>query len=630
MKRNQTIANCTKKIIAKLEGYDPIDLLGKISYLDFLLKTDFLVDYEQESKHVFLIRNALYFLVPFYMTHMVNVGIKHMNYEDILDVASVIFSISNDYFDENEDVRKIAYGQQEGTEQLEGIVSFGLQTIIPFFKDVFRTTYNLDLNLFSQQFLQWMSTIYLPLGNKVEAGKISVREFIDTFDELVGLDSFEFDTIEAFSFLKQNSSKIGELGEDSFNIYTPLTCLNMNNKYFLSLNGKYYCFIPHLCLSKFVRMIEKDLREDSQNLNVEISKCKKAWSECLPKMIFQKYLPQGQYYSENFFFESKSNFFENDGLYLYHGTLFIIEMKGGKSSPDSIFENDGVEQSIKEIVEKGTDQCTRVLNLLEQDGFVEVYNSSAKNKELKCRIDKKEIYNIVPIVFTIEEFEMILPGFINHQMTGRILRPILINIYDFFICCDFLENPYLIINYLFERCMITLGPNIHINDELTLLGMFCFWCPDFSNALMDYNSEKSDFEYYVNDSDFARDIELFYNNGRRYKKHFCICDSILKLFSCTTFSVSKETIDFSKLLLKNHNSIQNALMKSAENGTPQLIRMQYNNQKYGLVLSDDVTVTGRKIAYNFLKSFRIKHSEIKVFMVLRIGLNDVAVKIFHY
>lgn len=90
MKRNQTMANCTKKIIAKLEGYDPIDLLGKISYLDFLLKTDFLVDYEQESKHVFLIRNALYFLVPFYMTHMVNVGIKHMNYEDILDVASVI------------------------------------------------------------------------------------------------------------------------------------------------------------------------------------------------------------------------------------------------------------------------------------------------------------------------------------------------------------------------------------------------------------------------------------------------------------------------------------------------------------------------------------------------------------
>jgi len=516
------------RIFNLINDLDVIDLLSKISTSGLILKTYFLNDYDKYVNYHLDFDNALNFLVPFYMSHKVNNGTKIIKFAELMELVKIIRILQFDFDVHNDDHVNslIDYSQNELTEILPTFRAFSLTTFLPYLDEDLKIHFNISSSTLVDDILTFLKTLF----HFKREGAPTFELFINSFEQYCDKTNFMYPNCSpSLDIIKQISFKIGDVKSEDFDYRTPLKLFDKSRKIFLNLNDNYYCFTDTLITSKFIRCLER-LFQDDKKKHESWKKKMMAWNENSVKHLFLQFLPKGEYYANNFYFEKKGIRYENDGVLLYNGFLFVIEIKGGKVNPDSIHENqEDVKKSYKELVEQGCEQCSRLILHLEKNGEIELLN---EDNSVKLTIKKGDIVDYIPICVCFEEIGTYLPGYDIRNGKKKLIHPITINFYDLLTVFDYLGYPLLIVKYLIERSKKVDDERLLINDELVYLGIFTTTCLNLNAALNDFRkSEDKVSTIYFDNSDFTHEIEFYYSNINVTKSKFNINDFVKKIIS---------------------------------------------------------------------------------------------------
>jgi len=454
--------------------------------------------------------DAYPFLLSYYLTHLVHCGsgvISKLNLDILIEK---IYRIRRSLKNENDEQSLIGYGQTEITEILHPFRFLQIETLCPMLNNLIFEHFKIKSSTLVSEIEHFVKKLY---SLKREGG-VSFEYFIDHFSEFYDYTNFEF-TGESISIIHSISGSIGSENASFFDYKTPLSLLDKSKKCFLEVDGHFYSFEDGLVLSRLCKYLEQILKTDTKH-QIELNDIKSTWSEGAVRDLFEQILIGGKYYQNNYYFANKKSRFENDGIYFFNGVVFVIEVKAGKVTPDSVYENfNDVIESYREQVERGVKQCQRTFDYIQNSKLVTFYDD--KNVP-KLKIDKDEIKMIIPICVTFEEEKCYLPGFNIRNTNSAKQLPVTINFYDLLTVFNYLDNNVLIVKYLYERTLPVLEKRLHIDDELPLLGIFTKTSLNLSDFLaqpIDQDiPDKNIKEIYIDDSYYANDIELYYEcNG---------------------------------------------------------------------------------------------------------------------
>lgn len=492
-----------------LIGIDPVDLLAKVNISSMVLRSNFLLDYNDYSREWKKYKDAFCFLSAFYLVYSVDFGEKKISFVELNSLVQTVDGLlfNRNLENESDEESLIGYGQTEITEILSPFRFLEIHTLCKKLDEVIMDEFSIDSNRLILDLYDFLSGIF----HLKRDGGISFEYFIDNFDEFFDKSNFEF-IGKSRNIIESVSGGIGSQNHIPFDINTPLSILDKTKKCFLNIDGHLYSFDDGLITSRFCKYLERTLNT-SRERQIVINDIKASWSEELVKELFEQYLPGGQYFQNNHYFLSKKDRFENDGLYIFNGIVFAIEVKAGKLSPESVYKNSQkVIESYREQVEKGVKQCQRVANYINKPEVSIFYNE--KNEE-QLAINRSTVNTVISVCITFEEEKCFLPGFQVRDNNSSQIKPVVINFYDLAVVFDYLSSPTLIVKYLYERALPVAEKRLYIDDELTILGIFTNVSVNLSGILNRPVDEINDgaSNIYFDDSDFAHEIEMHYENN---------------------------------------------------------------------------------------------------------------------
>ena len=586
-KSSKEVIDSLDLIFNLLNDLDVIDLLSKISVSGLLLKTNFLSDYIEYGNTHLEFDNALNFLIPFYMAHKVRTGNNKVSFSGLMEIVKLIENLRFDLGIHNHEHENslIDFSQNELTEILPKFRHFNLATFLPYLDDDLIKYYDLSSSQLVNDLMTFLDVLYFPKSE----GFPTLEQLILNFEHYYDRSHFMFpNSSPSILIIKNISFKIGDFKSDNFDYRTPLKLFDKTRKIFLNFGDNYYCFTDTLITSKFIRCLERLFQNDK--IKHESWKNKmKAWNEDSVKQLFLEFFPKGEYYSNNFYFEKKGTRYENDGVLLYKGVLFVIEIKGGKVSPDSIHENEeNVKKSYEKLVEQGCEQCSRLIRLLEKNGEIEFLN---EDNSVKLTIRKSDVVDYIPICICFEEIGTYLPGYNIRNGKKKLIHPITINFYDLLTVFDYLEYPLLIVKYLIERSKKVDDERLLLNDELVYLGIFTTTCLNLNAALNDFRkSEDKVSTIYFDNSEFTNEIEFYYSNMNVTKPKFNINEFVKRIISNDTKELDNDLylIVFSILDMsrEEQDRLELAVRRSLKSDVfvPQaIIENKINDEEIGLL-----------------------------------------------
>jgi hypothetical protein len=504
-----------ESLFSHLFGVDVFDLLGKLSDSSFLLLTTCFSDFSDECNKRNEIDNSCIFLQSFLMTHKVQSGDKKLNYDELMTIVELTngimtkFRAANDTADDD-DFEGIRYGQNEITEVLMPFREVSLNGVLKAENDVLREC----LGISAKDILDWLTKFGENSITGFDPGSITFRKFINDYDQYRSKKCFELPDSDAMRPIAESMSvKVGSLGEAEFKPGSLMTPIDKFRKIFFNDNGVFYCFSFDLISSRFVRCLERYVSGIRPDVHQTWSTNEKRFYEILVADIFKKAFPGCQYFSNNYFLEKKGKRFENDGLCLYKGVLYVVEVKGGKADPDSIYDNpNDVKKSYQSIVNEGIDQCEKVIDLMSAKQKLEILDSENVGKFI---INDSDVFEAIPICVAFEEMGAYLPGYnLRSQSSVFGSNVVVMNVFDFLTVLDFLDSPLFITKYFHERMIGCRDKRYLLDDELTVLGLFSFSSMNLS-GLFESQSKKTDSlnaaEIYFDDQDWEQEIEVYYS-----------------------------------------------------------------------------------------------------------------------
>ena len=497
------------KIEKIILNHNPIDLLAKLSYLSWMMKTDAFSDLDKQSFTYLQAKEALHYILSFIFSHKIpKISEKKINYDDLfLLIKNITFydirkEINGNTLDSMS--RKLNYTQKESGEILPVFYNIPFQHVLASEDSLILAKYNCNSN----DLLNDFSLFYQRIFNAVNVKGIKVKDFINKFDEICILENLIIPSdIKSYGVWDFMSSKIGEIDESEFNPDFPLSLIKKYRKLFLQYQNSLYCFdlelIPHL----IVRCVERSIQKDKKQNHTWDSNMKER-TEFLVSNAFLHYL-KAEHSHKNLKFKNIEFKGESDILFEYSDFLFIIEVKSNKLSPDPVDSNQStVHQSYLSSIGKAESQCDKVeKHILKYDGYF--FNNNT-NVTLKFNAQ-----NIIKVVVTFEELSAVLPDE-NIQNENH---TILLTYYDLLIVFNFIKEPLLILKYFLERKKrINLPYNIA--DEMIYLGMF----KDDINFIDKLNSQilPNDVNkistFILDPTSFTHEIEMYYTQPQYYTK----------------------------------------------------------------------------------------------------------------
>lgn len=490
-------------------SHNPIDLLAKLSYLSWMMKTNVFSDLDEQSVTYLQAKEALHYILSFIFSHKIpKISEKKINYDDLfLLIKNITFldvekEINGNALDSMS--RKLNYTQKESGEILPSFYNVPFQHILSSEDSLILAKYNCNSNDLLNDFSLFSQRIF----NAINIKGIKVKDFINKFDEICIWENLIIPSdVKSYDVWNFMSSKIGEIDESEFNPDFPLSLIKKHRKLLLQYRNSLYCFdlelIPHL----IVRCVERSLQKDKKQNPAWDSNMKER-TEFLVSNVFLHYLKGGRSL-KNLKFKNDEFNGESDILFEYSDFLFIIEVKSSKLSPDPVDSNQStVHQSYLSSVGKAESQCDKV------EKHILKYGGCFFNNNTNITL-KFNAQNIIKVVVTFEELSAVLPDE-NIQNENH---TILLTYYDLLIVFNFINEPLLILKYYLERKKrINLPYNIA--DEMIYLGMF----KDDINFIDKLNSQTIPNDvnkistFILDPTSFTHEIEMYYTQPQYYTK----------------------------------------------------------------------------------------------------------------
>ncbi|MCI2068585.1 MAG: hypothetical protein LKJ88_03305 [Bacilli bacterium] len=635
--------DCIKDL---LFGVDLIDLLGKLSDSSFLLLTTCFPDYKVGGKNYCGVDNAFIFLFAFLMTHKIVPGNRRLNYEDLL---SLVYSINKTIVNfkcanENtvdDNLEEIRYCQNEITEVLMPFKGKILDFVLDSENDFLKKHLDFDAGYIKQ----WLYKVYDNFIGFHVPSKITFREFIDNYSRYRQTDCFivpKDDKI--WPIAEFMSAEFGSLNENAFFLGSLMAPIDKFRKIFINSDGNIYCFSLDLVSSRFIRCLEGYINHHFlTEVHEEWSSNEKKSFETFVANQFIKYFPGCEYLKNNHFSEGKGFGFENDGLCLYKGILFIVEVKGGKVTPDSVFESpEKVGESYKLLIEKGIKQCQRVLATLSLKHKLDIVGND--NKVIRS-IDEKEVAEAIPICVTFEEMGAYLPGFnMRNQGSGLGVNVVVINVFDLIMVMDFLNSPLFTVKYFQERMIGCKDKRFIIDDEMTILGLFCYKTMNLSGLLeqnMKDRSNEADTGIYFCDSDWGRDIEIYYSQcalgiSPNSKPVFCFSKTAEWLSVALNSNTDRQLFEIMLHILDSSPEDQESFYRKIqdlrkEKKAPLALRItEKNGLDFSLIFADrPVTSFDHKLVLSYIYFYYKEQKNLSLIYIAYIRRNECSILAVH-
>ncbi len=516
-----------------LTGYDLIDLLEKLSCLRFFSLTSFLTYSETERNGVRKIFDEGFsFLVPFLFCFKIEEGDEKIRYDKI---KSICQNISYFLFVTRMNKRgndKIDYIQNNLTDLFADFKAIPVGCILECEDDLMIQKYDVtSSDLLKELLIVFPKRIFSP-KTKIQAFEPSY--FIDNFSSIIDTSGFIISKdCKSYNLCNDLSAGLGTLGIGSFNVSNPLSTINLSRKLFIKKNGILYNLNDDLICGRLNRSVESLFSSQKEKDEWRIKYKEK--TESIVKEVFEKYLIGGVYYENNFYKGKNGNFCENDGMFVYHDFAICIEIKGNKFNPDPVSENsEKVEDSYKNVLSKAKAQVIRIREEIEQQQNFTIYDS--KRKPI-FHFDNLNTKNIIGICIYFEDIGTYLADFAKEP--ERIIH---ISFYDLLMVFEYLENPLLIIKYLFERSGPIKNEKIYLNDEMMFLSLFrdCIHLNSYINDQNIYKQQNIGNIFFPND-EFGMEIELYFMGGRS-KPPIMINEFVNRIVSTDDYSAIDDNL----------------------------------------------------------------------------------------
>lgn len=548
--------NNFSKIESIIFNHNPIDLLAKLSYLSWMMKTDAFSDLDEQSFTFLQVKEALYYVLAFLFSHQVsNINENKISFDDLSFLIKSIYldniSKENEENNLNHISRKLCYTQKESGEILPSFFSVPFQHILSAEDSLILEKYKCNSSDLLNDFRLFCKRIFSAVSTK----GIRVSDFINKFDEFCTWKNLmiPFHT-KCYDFWNFISSKIGEIDEHEFNPCFPLSLIKKHRKLFLQYQDSIFCFDLELIPNLIVRCVERSLQHDKKQ-NPTWDSNMKGRTESLVANAFSHYFKNG-YCHTNLEFKNPEFKGESDILFEYGGYLFIVEVKSNKLSPDPVNTNTStVYKSFVDSVGKAESQCSKV------EKHIIKYGSSFYDKKNTISL-KYDSQHLIKVVVTFEELSAVLPD----ENIQKENHTILLNYYDLLIVFNFIQDSLLILKYFLERRK-NIKFQFEIADEMIYLGLF----RENINFVEQLNSQEMPNDekvsiYILDPTSFTHDIEMFYTDPQNNTK-------------------PKITInDFQKILVKSFDGNADRkdriilfLLSLPSNFSNQLMNMYYRN-----------------------------------------------------
>lgn len=515
---SENIQEYIDEIESILDSFSAFDVLSKSGFVAAFIYTDF---FKKIKGNLQKYKDLSRFVNAYYMTHKNN-ATRTLNYETYEKLSTLIENIHFCYlrnsFRDDKNINSIRSSKDITTEIFQRLKTFQMNTLFEYQNEILKKKYDVDFAETLDEIHKFYQKMYNP---KIYIKGNSLKETINNFDNIFDTTNLEFKGMKSSKIIDSVATGVGEIDSKLFSYENPLYTFDVGRKCAFNFDNKYYVFDDDIFVSRLCKCVERSCCDFKTEWNNNLKK----WTEEVPTILLSQYMKNGQCYLNNYYFPSgKKNRRENDLLFLYKNNLFVIEIKGEKVNPDPLsFDERKIEESYVGQVEKGIEQTITFIENLITKGKVDIYT---ENNDFVVSLENK-FDNIIPIVIIFEEMPAFLPDYMIHNHHDEKCTPVVLNVYDFLVILDYLNNPFYIIDYFVERSKIT-NKNSFINDELLYLGIYTLETVHLSsfiseNSILQRNGlgEKDSIgSFFFDTQGYYKEIELYYSNCGEKKPQF--------------------------------------------------------------------------------------------------------------
>jgi len=256
----------------------------------------------------------------------------------------------------------------------------------------------------------------------------------------------------------------------------PLRRMPIEERPFIFINDKYYCFDVYSMFENLYRVIQRLLFNLKPDYKETWNEEQKEISEELPFTLFNKLLNKPEMYKSIYYpsrIGKKKQWCENDGIIIYDDHIIVIEVKAGSftyTSPATDFP--AYIKSIKALIKNPHEQAKRFIDYIFSDNAVTIYDESHKPiRELR----KDDFRQITICCLTIDNFT-------SFAARAEKLKPLGIEINEFpvwslsiddlRVYTNYFESPSMFTHFLEQRIKGAKTEELELFDELDHLGMY--------------------------------------------------------------------------------------------------------------------------------------------------------------
>ena len=167
------------------------------------------------------------------------------------------------------------------------------------------------------------------------------------------------------------------------------------------------------------------------------------------------------------------SWFECDGIILFEGWLFVIEVKSGKTSHISPAQNINYHlKTIEKLLTEPAKQGRRFIEALKKNGSLDLYD---ENKKITKTISINNFKQSIIIAVSLEQLTDISPQIQQFKELGLSSEGesvLCISIDDLRVYRDFFNGAIEFCHYLLERSKAFYNSQLTLDDELDHIGLY--------------------------------------------------------------------------------------------------------------------------------------------------------------
>lgn len=370
-------------------------------------------------------------------------------------------------------------------------------------------------------------------------------------------------------FIDLLSSGVGEYcefwNENEFSGW-PIVNLPVLKKPFIKLNGTSYAFLYYALFDNIYRNIQKGIMLQETAYRETWKEKQTEASEKMVCDLFLRLLPGAESHIGNYYPEGKTlkKKDENDIIIVYHGNLFIIEVKAGSfPTTPPITDFEAHIKAYKTLAEVGDSQCSRTLEYIKKCESAQFYtHDSVPTFQIP---NYSSFDNVFTFAVTVDNFNEFAAKAEKSSVISLKEQTIVISADDLLVYTGYFDSPIQFLHYLKQRKSAMNVPQFKMNDELDHLGLYIDQNLYASNPSKYAAVKRAFFQGFRKSLDEYFNL-LYVNPSQANKPTKNIPGVISDIIMYLNGNISRENISFAHYLLDLSYDARENFSKQVENG----------------------------------------------------------------